>query len=210
MDPEQRLLEVHKDLAVELFIFFFRTVVRVLHPERMGIADGDRTPVDLDTVSGRRNFDGLLLSLVVFTLLGFRVLMNTLHDHVVVTKLRLVDGVVLLWRILGGEEDLDRHEGTVLVQDLAHTILVCKLHAFVVQEQRDLGSGFGLASLLHIVLGTAVACPVYGHGAFLIGKSIDMDLIRHHERRIKAQTEMTDHLIVGRLVLILLQEFRCA
>ena len=208
MDPEQRLLEVHKDLAVELFVFFLRTVVRMLHPQRMGIADGYRTSVDLDAVPGRRNLDGLLLSLIVFTLFGLSVFVNALHDHIVVAKLRFVDGVVLLGRVLGGEEDLDRHEGTVLVQNLTHTILVCELNAFVIQKQRDLGSWFGFASLLHIVLGTAVACPVYGHGAFFIGKGIDMNLIRHHERRIEAQAKMTDHLIVGRLVLILFKEFR--
>ena len=58
----------------------------------------------------------------------------------------------------------------------------------------------------HGKFSAAVALPVNRHCSFLIGKSVDMDLIRNHECGIKAQAEMTDDLIVVGLVLIFLNE----
>ena len=41
---------------------------------------------------------------------------------------------------------------------------------------------------------------------FLIGQRIDRNLMRYHERGIKAQSEMSDNLILIRLILVLVQE----
>ena len=42
--------------------------------------------------------------------------------------------------------------------------------------------------------------------AFFIGKGIDLHFVRHHKCGIEAKTEMSDHIVFRRLVLILLKE----
>ena len=56
--------------------------------------------------------------------------------------------------------------------------------------------------LLHFEFGRAGAAPMHGLGLFLIGFGKDLDLVGHHERRVEAQSEMTD----DRLVLVLLHK----
>ena len=56
--------------------------------------------------------------------------------------------------------------------------------------------------LLHFEFGRAGAAPMHGLGLFLIGFGEDLDLVGHHERRVEAQSEMTD----DRLVLVLLHK----
>ncbi len=97
-----------------------------------------------------------------------------------------------------------------MLDDFPGTVLVGELQAVLVQEQGDLGTDLCAGSLGHIVLGAAVAFPVNRLCALLIGQSIDMNLVRYHEGRVKAQSEMTDDLIVIGLVLVFLQEIRRA
>ena len=132
--------------------------------------------------------------------------MDMLDHHIVVTKLGLVDGFVFLFRICLLQENLYRHEGAVLADDLAGTVFVGELQTVLVQEQGNLGTDLSTGSLRHIVFGTAIALPVNGFRAILIGKGVDVNLVCYHECGVEAQSEMTDDLIVIGLVLVFLQE----
>ena len=132
--------------------------------------------------------------------------MDMLDHHIVVTKLGLVDGFVFLFRICLLQENLYRHEGAILADNLTGTVFIGELQAVLIEEQGNLGTDLCADSLGHIVLGAAVTFPVNRLCALLIGKGIDMNLVRYHEGRVKAQSEMTDDLIVIGLVLVFLQE----
>ena len=56
-----------------------------------------------------------------------------------------------------------------------------------------------LVALLHRELGRAVALPVHGFAALLVGSGDDLHLVRDHERRVEPQTEVAD----DRLILVL-------
>ena len=90
---------------------------------------------------------------------------------------------------------MNRHEGTVFLKNLAHTVFVGKFQAVLIQEQSDFGTNSCLAALGHIVLGASVTGPVYRGGSFFIGKRIDVNFICYHESRVETKTEVADHLI---------------
>ena len=206
MDPEQGLLVIHEDFAVKFFVLFLGTLVGMLGPQRMGIADGNRTFVDLYLIFGRGNNNGLFLTLVIFFLFGLCILVDVLNYHIVVAKLALVDGFVLLGSVGLAQENLGRHEGTVFLQYLADAVLIGELHALLIQKKGDLCSNGCLLTVADGILGTAVALPVNGFCSFFIGKGIDVNVVGYHKCRIEAQSEMADDLIVVCFVFVFLQK----
>ena len=98
MDPEQRLLIIHKYLAVECDILVFCTLARVLCPQRMDIADRDRTFHDLD----------FLLRLALFSL--FLLFFDVLNHFVCIKQVFLIYRLILRLCICFGKEDLYRHK----------------------------------------------------------------------------------------------------
>ena len=56
-----------------------------------------------------------------------------------------------------------------------------------------------LVALLHRELGRAVALPMHGFAALLVGSGDDLHFVRDHERRVEPQTEVAD----DRLILVL-------
>ena len=196
MDPEQRLLIIHKYFSVKCNVLVFCALARVLRPQRMSITDGDRALYDLD----------LLLRLALFSFL--LLFLDMLYDLVCIQQILLVDRLILRLCIRFGQEDLYRHEGTVFLQHFSRTVLVGKLQTVLVQEQGDLRTYCRLVSILHLILCAALACPVNRSRAFLIGKRIDLHLVRHHKCGVESETEVTDHIVLCRLIFIFLKELR--
>ena len=129
-----------------------------------------------------------------------------LYHFVCLQHVRLVDSLILRLRIRLGQEDLHRHEGTVLFQHFSCAVFIGKFQAVIIQEQGDLRPHLLLAAVLHLILCAAVADPVYRYGILTVGQGINVYLIGNHERGIESQSEVSDHLIFRRLILILLQE----
>ena len=196
MDPEQRLLIIHEYFSVKCDILILRTLARVLRPQRMDVADGDRALHDLD----------FLLRLALFSF--FLLFLDMLYDLVCIQQVLLVYRLIFRLCIRLGQEDLDRHKGTVLLQHFSRTVLVGKLQAVLVQEQSNLRTYSRLVSILHLILRAALACPVNRSRAFLIGKRIDLHLVRHHKCGVESETEVTDHIVLCRLIFIFLKELR--
>ena len=82
MDPEQRLLVIHKYFAVKSNVIIFRTFARVLSPQRMDIADGYRTFYNPD----------FLLRFALFSL--FLLFLDVLNDLIRIKKIFFSDRLV--------------------------------------------------------------------------------------------------------------------
>ena len=206
MNPEQRLLVIQEYVAVEFLVLLVGALAGLPGPQRMNIADGNRTFLDFYLVPGGRNLNLLLFSLVVFLFLVFGVGVDMLNDFVVFPQIGFRNNLRFRGGSLFGQEDLYRHKGTVFFQRLAYLVLVCVLQAVLVQMKGNGGSDFFAVSGSHGVLGAAVALPVYGFRAVLEGKRINIHLVGDHESGIEAQSEVSDDLILIRLVLIFLQK----
>ena len=132
MDPEQRLLIIHKYFPVECFVIFIAALIRMFHPQRMNITDGYRTFVDFYFFFCRRNFYNFFFSVFIFFFLGFRILMNMFYDNIIVTQIGFIDRLIFLFSVLIREENLGRHEGTVFFQNFTDSVLVGKFQAVFV------------------------------------------------------------------------------
>ena len=197
MDPEQWLFVIHEHLAVKVNIVFLCTLTWILCPKRVCITDRYRTSYDLR----------FLLRLSFFAFLWF--LCDMLYNSICVKNIILVDCVILRLCICLGEEDLYRHERTISLKHFSCTVLVCKFKTILIQEQCDLTSNCCLISFLHLILCTALTCPVYRLCAFFIRKSINLNFVCYHECRIESKSEVSNHLIVCCLVFIFLKELCC-
>ena len=206
MNPEQRLTIIVEHLTVESLILFLSTVVRMLRPQRMNVGNTHRPFVDLHPVTRRCNLNRLLLPVLILLLFGFRILMDTLHDNVRVLQVTLIDGFIFLGRICLLKEDLNGHEAAVALQNFAHAVFIRKFQAVLVQMERDGCSDFAALSIPHRVGRRPVTLPVHRRSAFLITECIDLNIVRHHEHGIESKSEMTDNIVLVRLVLILLEK----
>ena len=203
MDPEQGLPVIVEDLAVKLFILFFRAVRRGLGPERMRIIDLDRTAADLETLLLRL----CLYSLFALLLCGLSLFLRLDHldDHIFRPALGLFDGLGHLGIMLG-QIDLHGHKGAVFLNDFLRAVIIGKLHAVLGQVQSDCRADLLFVPAAHRIGAAAVALPVHRLSAFLPGQGIDLDQLRHHKGAVEAQAEMTDDLVVRRLVLVFFQK----
>ena len=126
--------------------------------------------------------------------------------HIIFTEICLIDGFILLFSICFGKIDIYRHERTVFLNNLSHTIFIGKLQAFLIEEKSDLCSRFCFVSVCHLILRTTVTGPMYWCGTLLVRESINMNFICNHKCRIKSKSEMTDHLIIRCFILIFLKK----
>ena len=133
--------------------------------------------------------------------------MDFLDDNIVLQLLLRLDDLGFLGICLG-QINFGGHEGAVFLNDLSRLVLVAEFQTIFIEEQRDLCADLSLVPLVHGEFRTAVTLPVYRLCTFLVGQRVDVYLIRHHECRIEAQTEVTDNLIRVTLVLIFLNEIR--
>ena len=139
VNPEQRLIEIHKDFVVKRLVFLVGAVLWRFQPQRMGVVD-------------RTRFDNLLLFRSVLVL--FRI------------SLLVVDSAFLVVRI---QVDLVRHKLTVLVQDLVDARLLQKFLLLVGDVHDDRCAMFGAISILNFVAVLAGRSPVYRRRTLLIG-----------------------------------------
>ena len=136
MDPEQRLPVILKYLAVKFFIFILCTLIGMLVPKRIDIAERHRAFQDLSLL--HRLF--LLTLFAVFSLFYFFLrLLYDLFDHrVLFCHLFAGNRLILRLSICLGEENLHRHKGAVFLQNLPHTVFIGKLIAVLVEVKDDL------------------------------------------------------------------------
>ena len=162
MNPEQRLLVVLEHLSVKFLILLLGTVIGVLHPKRRGIADGNRTLVNLCLILGGADFHRLLGAVLVFLLLGLGLLGEFLYHHVIIPDILRIDGLKLLLRIGLGQENLHRHKGAILVQHFPHPVFIGKLQAILRQIQSDFRTHFRPLARRHLKVNAALTLPVNG------------------------------------------------
>ena len=202
MDPEQRLPVVIEYLAVEILVLIIGALTWCLLPERMDIGDGNRALVDLYHVLRRLDLDRLLAALSVILFTSHRIMMNRPDDNVVLLHLVRLHFLVFLRRILLAQEDFNRHEAAVALQHLTHAIFIGKFQIVLIQMKGHAGTDLAVVAIANRVGVSAITLPVNRFRILLIAQRIDRDHVGHHEYGIKAQSEMSDDVILVRLILI--------
>ena len=132
MNPEQRLLIIHKYFPVKCLVIFISTLIRMFHPQWMNITDGYRTFIDLYFFFCRRNFYNFFLSVFIFFFFGLCIFMNMFYNHIIVTQICFINGFIFLFCILVGKENLRRHERTIFFQYLTNSVFVGKFQIVLV------------------------------------------------------------------------------
>ena len=206
MDPEEGLLVVHEDLAVEVAVLVIGTVGGGLGPERIDVIEGDRALYDLALVLGGRDLYGFLTPVFLLLLLIPGILVDLLDNLIRLAQIRSVNGLIFLGGICLVQIDLRGHEGTVFLDHLANLVLIGEFQTVLIQMQGDLRADLIVIALVHLILGAAVTDPVDRCRPLLAGERVDLHGISHHESGVEAQAEMTDDLILRGLVLILVQK----
>ena len=180
MNPEQRLIEVHEHLLVEGFVLLVGTLARGFQPQRLGVVD-------------RQRFDSAHLIGAVLVLLHVAVLI--VHRTLLVVRIQI---------------DLIGHELAVFVQDFADAALLQKFLLALGDVHNDGGSVFGALAVLDFIAVLSGRGPVNRLCIRLEGKGLNLDGVGHHERRIEAQTEVTDDACrLAGILSVLLQKFLC-
>ena len=110
---------------------------------------------------------------------------------------------LLLFLFLIYKVNLNRHERAVLIKNFTTTELVTEFVTVIIEIQCDYGTTFCLIALFHIKLCAAITFPVNWCSTFFIRKGIDSNLISNHKCRVETKTEMTDDLLIARLIFIL-------
>ena len=94
MDPEKRLLVIHKYLPVKGDIIFICTFARVLCPKWVGIVQRNRTLYDLELVFGRLYLDHLLAAILFFLFFHLGIGMDFLDHGIGVALVCYIDGLI--------------------------------------------------------------------------------------------------------------------
>ena len=136
--------------------------------------------------------------------------MDVLYDNIVVPQVFLINGLIFLRSVCLGKEDFHRHERAVFFDDFSDTVFIGELQAVFVQIQGDFRSDRCLIAVLHVIFGASITFPVNRGGTIFVGQGVDMHIVCNHERRVKAKSKVTDHLICIGLVFVFLQKFCCA
>ena len=185
MNPEKRFLIILEYLPVKLQIFFSCTLIRVFHPKGSCLVQKLRALYDLNL--------GFILLLLRF---------DFLYHRIGVQLFFCIDRLGFCGIFLG-KINLCRHEGTIFFNNFSCLIFITEFQHILIQEQRNCSTNLCLIAFLHVKLSAAVTLPVYRLCPFLPGKRINMHFISHHKCRIKSKSEMTNDLVLVRLILIL-------
>ena len=93
-------------------------------------------------------------------------------------------------------------ELAVFLQQLFYLRLLEVFLAVVVDVEDDIRAAVVALGIFDGELRASVAAPLHGLGAFLVAACDDFDLLRHHERRVEAQSEVSDDLVGVVFVLV--------
>ena len=200
MNPEERLLVVCKDFAVELNILLLGALIWMFCPQRMNLIQRYRTFPDLEL------WHLLLGRFCAVLSRDFLLLLKLFYNDIILSLLLRIDGFKLLRCICLLKINLIRHEGAVFFDDLSCLVLIAELKTVLVEKQCNLCTNCGSVSVCHRKLCAAVALPVYGRCILFIRECINMHRICHHKCRIKTKSEMANDLIVISLVFVFLDE----
>ena len=190
MNPEQRLLIILEYLAVKFQIFFFRAFIRMLCPKRSRLVQEFRPLC---------NFQFLLILFLFF--------LDLFYDGIRIQLFFCLDNLRFC-RICFGQINFRRHKGTVFFYNLPCLIFVAEFQAVLVDIEGDFRPDLSPASLFHIKFRSPVALPMHRLCSLFIRKRINVYLVRYHKCGIKAKAEVSDNLVLIRLVLILFKKVR--
>ena len=133
-----------------------------------------------------------------------------LNNNIIILQIRFIDCFVFLLCICFGKINIYRHERTIFLDNLTHTVFVTEFQAFIIQKQCDLSSDCCAVAIFHIIFCTTVAGPVNRCRTFFERKCINVYFIGYHESGIETETKMTDHLVICCLIFIFFKELCCS
>ena len=181
MDPEQWLLVIQKYLTVKFQIFFICAVIWMSGPKRMGITDRNRAFLDLCLFLCRRYFYYLFFPIFIFLFFCLGFFVNIFYYLIGIQNLFLENGLILRLCICVSQENLSRHERTILLQHFTCTVFIGKFQTLFIQKQRNLSTNCCTIACLHLITGTAITFPMYRFCTFFIRKRIDVYFICYHK-----------------------------
>ena len=115
-------------------------------------------------------------------------------DYVVLVRIDVLAVLPLLDLAAG---DGHGQEAAVLAQQVADLLLVGEFGALLREVEHDARAAVaGLVGLLHFELGRPRTAPVHGACALAPRAGDDLHPVRHHERRVESETEVTDDRLV--------------
>ena len=125
---------------------------------------------------------------------------------------------------LGAEDDRDRHELAVLLENAGDASVLTEFGSILSEVEHDVGAVelvLRAAEGLEVVFGDgahlevrgAIAGPLHGHGVLALAPGVDVHAVGDHEGAVEAESEVTDDgflgvRLVGVLLLELLHELR--
>ena len=133
-----------------------------------------------------------------------------LNNNIIIFQLRFIDCFVFLLCICFGKINIYRHERTIFLDNLTHTVFITEFQAFIIQKQCDFSSDCCTVTIFHIIFCTAVTGPVNWCSTFFERKRINVNFISYHKCRIETETKMTDHLVICCFIFILLKKLSCS
>ena len=195
MNPEQGLLIVLKHLTVKVLIILLTALIGMLCPKRLSFVQQLRALFDFQL---NRLF--LFFSLFLFRL-------NSLNDFICI-QLFAFQNYLRLCSFCLRQINFSRHKGTVFLNHFSGLIQITEFQHIFVHKKGDSGAYLIFCAVGHGKFRSAVTFPVNSLRPLPVRKSIDMHFISHHEGRVKAQTKMSDNLILIRLILIFFDKIR--
>ena len=98
--------------------------------------------------------------------------------------------------------DLIRHEGAILVEELSHFALSCKLLLALRKVHDDFSAARLLVAVADRIGAVAVRLPMDARAPLAIGLCKDLDVIRDHVGGIKTEAEVTDDALPARFFIL--------
>ena len=169
MNPEQRLLIIHKYLPVEGLILLLRALIGMLVPKRIYIINRYWPFQNLIFFLCRRYFHDFFFAVFILLLLCLGLFHNSLYNGILLCQLILLDRLILRLCLCIVQKNRHRHKAAVLFQNFSCPVFIGKLHAVFIQIQSNGGSEIFSFPVSHLELRTAFRFPVYSLCVLLIG-----------------------------------------
>ena len=138
MNPEQWLFIIIKYFPVESLILLFRTLIRMLCPERMNIIDQEWTTMNLCHLLLRCDLNRFLCPVLILFFLCFGRFRIIFNNFVCVKNIFFFYVLSFRFTAFFGNINFHRHESTVFIQNFSGPIFISEFQAVFIQIQCDL------------------------------------------------------------------------
>ena len=150
MNPEQWLFVILEHFAVEFLILFFRAFIWMFRPKRFRIADGNRTFQNFCFLN--RFFLFFLFALFFL----FRLFHDLFNNRIFLGYFFTWNRLILRFCIFIGKENLNRHKGTIFIQNFTNTIFIGKFITVFIQMKDNFSSDRIFVAVTHLKFGSAL------------------------------------------------------